>query len=793
MSKNKYFINSLYISNFKPFPCKKPPQKIFFSDATNKIIKFMMLSGFNGYGKTSIFQAIEFALSGKIGIFQFKDTTNKYSEHMTINELNKESLVSLELFNQSTKKYISIIRYNNNVQPCKETECKEEFIGFSLYVLHEKFDYNKFIERKSKQEISQIDTGKLAKILEENNIDEWLNTNYIKQEQSSNLLFKSNSERVNFINQFIDKGCEKYFSKFKEEKENLKKDIDEVKDTLEELKINIKNKQAISIGEEPENTTLFKELNVFWDKKKYNLKEDFEQYLQKIDSLSEFVKNNEVYDTTYRINEINKFLNQSDLLKEIIIYSCFEGIINSYIFNYEKKQYLEELITDKNSVLTNKLDLQYLSQELIDRIKALKEKNDSMEKLSDNKQKMYNQTKKFRAYAVTNIDIFDEVFEDTCPLCGHEYNVTKLTLKQAVINHTNVFKECNKILDGSLETLLKDIDIAYNTILKDIKDIIWTIQCEKVIYLYATTIQQDIKKYKKYKERVEFLLEEKIDTYNSFTDLNINNLESIYKKIYIKLANIVQKYNEQLSEVAENIFDESIYQENKTFLPLIRNIDIKDLENRIKIKKQCLQWYLTKKQFDQYSNNQSEFKEKTEKLKRLLIRDAKLEKILQCVKSAKHHYIGDIINYIEIPLYIYSGKLMQTHQNGLGIFCTTGKSKDKVTQFKLTTSGDESAHDILNKFSSGQKAAINMAVMLSFRKIRKSVFDLFMIDDPCQSMDDINVASLTEILRNEFQDTQILISTHEDSTAGYMCYKYNKTGKVCKNFNVQKELYSYEI
>ena len=102
-----------------------------------------------------------------------------------------------------------------------------------------------------------------------------------------------------------------------------------------------------------------------------------------------------------------------------------------------------------------------------------------------------------------------------------------------------------------------------------------------------------------------------------------------------------------------------------------------------------------------------------------------------------------------------------------------------------------SAHDILNKFSSGQKAVINISVMLAFRKIRKSMLDLFMIDDPCQSMDDINVASLTEILRNEFEGTQILISSHEDNIAGYMCYKYNKFGKVYKNFNVQKELYPY--
>lgn len=792
MSENKYFINSLYISNFKPFACKKPPKKIFFSDATNKIIKFMMLSGFNGYGKTSIFQAIEFALSGKIEIFQFKDTTKKYSEHMTINELHKESLVSLELFNQKTKKYFSIIRYNEKVKPCKETECTKEFTGFKLYVLNEKFDYKKFIQSKIENDISPIDTDKLAQILEEHNMDEWLNTNYIKQEQSSNILFKSNSERVNFINQFIDKSCEKYFYKFEEEKVNLKRDIDEVKCILEKSKIEIKDKQTVSIGEEPENIIIFKGINVFWDKKKYDFKENFEDYLQKVNNLTEFVKNNDVYDTTDKLITIKEFLDKPDLLKEIIIYSCFQDIIDSYIVNYEKKQYLEDLITDKNSLLVNKLDLKHLSQEFIDRIEGLREKNNNIKKLSNDKQKMYTQAKNFREYVEINIDTFDNVFDEKCPLCGHEYKDTELTLKQAVIDYGKIFKECNKVLNSSLKTLVEDIDTEYSAILKEIKDMIGAIKCEKIIYSYANNIQQDIIKYKRHKERLEFLMEEGIDD-NSFTNLNINSLESIYKRVLSKLSNNLEKYHKHLGEVAKNNFDKGIYQENKTYLPLIRNIDIKDLENRINIKKRYLEWCLSKKQFNKYSNNQLEFKENTKKLKNLLIRYKKIGKILEHAENAKHIYVSDIINYIEIPLYIYSGKLMQTHQNGLGIFCTTGNSKDKVTQFKLTTNGDGAAHDILNKFSSGQKAAINMAVMLAFRKIRKSVFDLFMIDDPCQSMDDINVASLTEILKNEFQDTQILISTHEDSTAGYMCYKYSKTGKVCKNFNVQKELYSYEI
>lgn len=143
--------------------------------------------------------------------------------------------------------------------------------------------------------------------------------------------------------------------------------------------------------------------------------------------------------------------------------------------------------------------------------------------------------------------------------------------------------------------------------------------------------------------------------------------------------------------------------------------------------------------------------------------------------------------------YIYSGKLIQTHQNGLGIFCYTGSEDDKLTQFKLTTNGKPTGHDIVNKFSSGQKAVINISIMLAFRKVIQSNLNIFMIDDPCQSMDDINIASLTEILKNEFSDTQLIISTHEEDVAGYIKYKFNKSGKKARNFNVQKELYNTKI
>ena len=76
----EYYINKLYICNFKPFvyeeKTEKPYVTIDFSNGDNNI-QSMILSGPNGYGKTSIFQAIYFLLSGIIDPGEYVDGRKK--------------------------------------------------------------------------------------------------------------------------------------------------------------------------------------------------------------------------------------------------------------------------------------------------------------------------------------------------------------------------------------------------------------------------------------------------------------------------------------------------------------------------------------------------------------------------------------------------------------------------------------------------------------------------------------------------------------------------------------------
>ena len=61
-----------------------------------------------------------------------------------------------------------------------------------------------------------------------------------------------------------------------------------------------------------------------------------------------------------------------------------------------------------------------------------------------------------------------------------------------------------------------------------------------------------------------------------------------------------------------------------------------------------------------------------------------------------------------------------------------------------------------------------------------------LIDDPVQCMDDLNVVSFVELLRTEFPNIQLLISTHENSFAGYIGYKYKKYDLPVKRCNLKE-------
>lgn len=158
----------------------------------------------------------------------------------------------------------------------------------------------------------------------------------------------------------------------------------------------------------------------------------------------------------------------------------------------------------------------------------------------------------------------------------------------------------------------------------------------------------------------------------------------------------------------------------------------------------------------------------------------KVNKLLTTLKKAEQKYADQTISAIELIFHIYSGRLIQNYQRGLGLFIESQDGK----QLRFLTA-EKSDHDAVMSMSTGQVSALSLAFFLSLNKVYAEV-PLILIDDPSQSLDEVNVASLTDLLRCELKHCQLIVSSHEDDISAYMRYRFNRAGLTTSSLNMQR-------
>lgn len=155
-------------------------------------------------------------------------------------------------------------------------------------------------------------------------------------------------------------------------------------------------------------------------------------------------------------------------------------------------------------------------------------------------------------------------------------------------------------------------------------------------------------------------------------------------------------------------------------------------------------------------------------------------KLKRIYEEEKRLYLESIVKEIEILFHIYSGRLMQSCQQGLGIFIENDGNSIAFNE----TPGH--GHDAVFSMSSGQLSALVLSFTLALNQ-RYAKHTLLLVDDPVQTLDEINVAGFIELLRTEFQDRQIIMSTHEDRMSAYFRYKYKKFGMPAGRINFMEQ------
>lgn len=106
-----------------------------------------------------------------------------------------------------------------------------------------------------------------------------------------------------------------------------------------------------------------------------------------------------------------------------------------------------------------------------------------------------------------------------------------------------------------------------------------------------------------------------------------------------------------------NILDEELfikYRESIANFKLLR-IDIADQINK---KIHYLEWLINKQALDMNPSNRQLWISKSRKLRKYLEEKSRIAIIFAELTKAKNTYLEELVKYIEIPLYIYSGKLL---------------------------------------------------------------------------------------------------------------------------------------
>ncbi|MGD1819148.1 MAG: AAA family ATPase [Pleomorphochaeta sp.] len=186
-------------------------------------------------------------------------------------------------------------------------------------------------------------------------------------------------------------------------------------------------------------------------------------------------------------------------------------------------------------------------------------------------------------------------------------------------------------------------------------------------------------------------------------------------------------------------------------------------------KQRYIEFELSKKQ----SVALSLFKDRVKKLEDVINKISILKKIHS---DSISKYKKDMVERIKVPFYIYSAKILQNYQQGMGVFLTTKENSDSI-RFLTDPTSD---HDAMHHLSSGQLAVISLAFTLAINKAYNISDELkfLMIDDPIQEMDSLNIHSFIEIIRHDFvNDYQLIFSTHNDTDALYMKYQIEKVNQ----------------
>ncbi|MEZ9454340.1 AAA family ATPase [Vibrio splendidus] len=813
---NNFRIGRLLVKNFKSYT-----EEFLYNFENQDLI---ILDGPNGFGKTTIFDAIEVALTGTVSRF-------KESKIIDMKTKNKNMLISSNgVDGSSAFVVLELIDNNDNrliigsyieAKKGKNREWSNHIYRGFLKCWPDNVDD---IPNEIGKEDNYID-WQLQDALGFKELNKMFTVfNYIQQEESLHFLKLDEKSRFRQIDHLFGINEEKEslnqleelksvvsvkITELEKEKAGKKLEIEELitdenvcdeidlsgstikhldentitvvklgkyKDSLEECKqiltgeggakwANIKKRYEVKTFLNDDNRSLVENLLIFSKTPRFSY----------IESLS-----NHIDWVTNTINKCNDYsdLKKLDISEEINITEDLLNKIKKYFIGlYEVN---EDAINNYN-VLVN---AQSTTEQILTSI------TNSSETLIKKLNKYFSEEEEIIEYS-------NHLGEVNCPLCGQSYD-DLVEINKAYIEQKSVFERLKsdtgknlqlayeKIIDNLISPVIqrsKSRFDKYSHFNDNYKEILRGRQVSKDSFnemlKVKTWFDDNLPKYREHSCPSLLASDYSVDNkYNEIRKL----LENLDNDLSVKVDDKFEDIKEKLDHIGVDANIE--VRDWPLSLESVKN-DIKYMENKIKL--------LNNSKYKEVNNKISDYD--TELSNYLNILNA-LGEGCKIYKRNIYRYEKDIAKKIQIPFYNISSKILQTRiESGVSASGVILETPDKLSNngYYRFCSSVGAEHDAWSTMSSGQLAGVVIAFMLAMNKVFPTGLKTLLIDDPIQSMDDINMASFIQLLREEFKDYQIIMSTHESRIANYVSYKYQTSGLSPLAINLKNEKRNREL
>lgn len=765
-------ISKIEVSSFKAF------KKIHLDFGDSSLLT---LDGPNGFGKTSIFDAIELLLTGGIKRIRHLFTTlmmgkkTNYEDNLLWNNRsgNKDLTIKIEFINGSRK--LTLARHTPAANfDEKSNNRADQFFHLKLYELPE-FSSSDYVAENLRNE------NFIEELFGKNFKENFSYLNYLEQGQNQ-LLHTRVDKRKEALNNLFN------ISDVKAETDNCKaiavrltKFIGDTKRATDVSKLETEAGLLKEMIQSGLGTIEYKKISTAvlqpgWDKESpfptYSA-EIHREYIENIQSLQRLALLKNVIQTRDKNDSIESFIElNKDSIKSL---ARFGNDLNKLDGLEATKKELNELFkrggiikrgatvikADEAKSLTGwpQRRLEWFLEQIVTR--------DSLQQKSSSNTNAAAELNRLKTELVTE---HDKLYpnDQHCPLCGvdwqsHDALLQKIKLRstqindvlnadgQTLINLTGLMAAELAQIDAQRQGRVTQLSIGYNSALH-------------------SSLLRDKARLPAINQLASRLQALGGQLHHSFSE-NDEEVDTRTQALTAFIRGQKTAETEPLPQDWRNVIT-AAFKELQDFY-IVEPHKLKDKELYIAAKANEAQSGRLKQCLDELQVIQRE-------TTAAQIAKGKVTNLKATLERTERRYSEQTIAEIELIFHIYSGRLIQNYQRGLGLFI---ESKDGKELRFLTA--EKSEYDAILSMSSGQVSALSLGFFLSLNRVYSNV-PLILIDDPSQSLDEVNIASLTDLLRCEFSNRQLIVSSHEDDISSYMRYRFVKAGLSTRSLNMQR-------